>query len=161
MYSFHYDGRIREKIIQYKFEEKSYLYDFFAKCILKNEKICKMIKSYDIIIPIPIHKKRYNIRGYNQSTLIAKKMAEILKIEMMDDCLYKNVNTIEQSKLNKNKRKHNVKNVYSIKNSEKIKDKKIILFDDIYTTGSTANECARILKKAGVKDVVVLTIAKD
>lgn len=161
VYIFRYIGDIRKKIIDYKFNDKSYLCEFFVKCILKNKKVCKKILTYDIIIPVPIHKKRLLQRGYNQSELIGKIISRKLGIQMVSDCLHKNENTIEQSKLNKLDRSKNVKNVYTLQNKEKIKDKNILIFDDIYTTGSTVSECARILKMAGTNKILVLTIAKD
>ena len=158
---FKYEGLIREKIIQYKFQDKSYIYNTFAKIILKNEKVCGLFKKYDIIIPVPIHRKRKLQRGYNQTQLIAKEIAKNIDIKLCDDVLVKSKNTIAQSKLNKNKRKQNIKNAFKVLNLEKIQGKNILLFDDIFTTGSTVNECSKILKKAGAKTVGVLTIAKD
>ena len=75
--------------------------------------------------------------------------------------MFKRVNNKPQSTKNKESRKENVIGVYCIKNEYKIIDKKILLLDDIYTTGSTVNECSRILKTAGAKKVDVITIAKD
>jgi len=161
LYLFKYEGIIREKIIQYKFYEKSYMYKTFAKIILKNEKKCSFFKSYDIIIPVPIHKKRKNKRGYNQSTLIAREISKSLDIICMENILYKKINNTMQSALNEKQRKENVKNVYAIKNIENIKNKNIILFDDIYTTGSTVSECAKLLKQNGANKILVLTLAKD
>lgn len=162
IYLFKYEGKIRKLIIDYKFNDKAYLSNFFTKIIIKNEKICRKIKSYDIIIPVPIHKKRKNERGYNQSELIAKKIAKnINELELVTDCLIKEKNTVAQSTLTKQQRKQNVKQVYKIGNKEKIQNKKIILLDDIYTTGATAEECSKILKQNGAKEILVLTIAKD
>jgi len=161
LYVFKYDGIIREKIIQYKFYKKSYIYKTFVKIILKNEKKYGFLENYDIIIPVPIHKKRKNERGYNQSCLIAKELGYNLCIEYMNNILYKKINNIMQSTLTQKQRIENVKNVYGIKNNKHIKNKKIILFDDIFTTGSTANECAKLLKKNGAKKILVLTLAKD
>ena len=158
---FKYEGLIREKIIQYKFQDKSYIYNTFAKIILKNEKVCGLLKKYDIIIPVPIHKKRKAQRGYNQTQLIASKISKYVGIKLCDDVLIKSKNTIAQSKLNKNKRKQNLKGAFRVLDLEKIQGKNILLFDDIFTTGSTVNECSKILKKAGAKTVGVLTIAKD
>lgn len=161
-YLFKYEGKIRKLIIDYKFNDKAYLSNFFTKIIIKNEKICRKIKSYDIIIPVPIHKKRKNERGYNQSELIAKKITEnINELQLITNSIIKEKNTVAQSTLTKEQRKQNVKQVYKLINKEKIQNKKIILLDDIYTTGSTAEECSRILKQNGAKEILVLTIAKD
>ena len=162
MYLFNYENDIREKIIQYKFKEKPYMYKAFAEIFTKNEKICDFLKSYDIIMPVPIHRKRNNERGYNQSGLIAKEISKQVKeISFENNILYKNKNTNPQSSLNKAQRIENAKNVYEIRNAQIIKNKKIIVFDDIYTTGSTVKECAKILKEAGALRVGILTIAKD
>lgn len=161
LYVFRYEGIIREKIIQYKFYEKSYMYKTFAKIILNHEKKYRFLLNYDIIIPVPIHYKRKCERGYNQSSLIAKEISKELNIECIENVLYKKINNNRQSTLNQKQRIQNVKNVYGIKNIGKIKNKNIILFDDIYTTGSTLNECAKLLKQNGAKKILVLTLAKD
>lgn len=162
LYIFKYEGKIRNLIIDYKFNDKAYLNDFFVKIILKNKKICRKIKNYDIIIPVPIHIKRKRQRGYNQSELITHKIAkEFDKLKLVTDCLIKQKHTAMQSSLTRRQRQQNVKQVYKIINKEKIKEKSIILFDDIYTTGATANECAKVLKENGAKEILVFTIAKD
>ena len=164
MYLFRYEGIIRSKIISYKFDDKPYLYKTFCEIFVKNKKVCEFIKNYDIIISVPMYKKKKNQRGYNQSELIAKEIAKkIENIEYRNDILLKIKNTARQSSLNKEQRKENIKNAYLIKSSNKeyILNKNILIFDDIYTTGSTANECARTLKEAGTKNIAILTIAKD
>ena len=123
--------------------------------------MCGFIKNYDIIIPVPIHKKRYKERGYNQSELLASEIARTLNISIEKHVLTKNVNNTPQSKLSKIERKNNANGVYKIINAQKIKNKKIIIIDDIYTTGSTANECSKVLKQAGASEIAVFTIAKD
>ena len=117
--------------------------------------------SYDIIIPVPIHKKRKHRRGYNQTELVAKEISHQLKIKMGKDVLIKNINTKAQSELSKKERNDNIKGAFKVQNLQKIIGKKILLIDDIYTTGSTANECRKILKLAGAKNIGILTIAKD
>ena len=158
---FKYENINRREIIKYKFKEKSYLYKMFINFIIKNEKICKKIKSYDTIVPVPVSKKRKMERGYNQSYLLAKELSKKLDIKINNKCLYKYKNTIRQSKLSKEERKENAIDVYKIKNKEMLKNKKILLIDDIYTTGSTANECSKILKLANPEKIGVLVIAKD
>jgi len=159
-YMMRYDGKFRDKILLYKFEEEAYLYKTFAKIILNSKKICDILKTYDIIVPVPIHKKRKQRRGYNQSELIAREVAKNI-----DEIKYKNVikktkNNQRQSSLDKQNRLENVKNAYEIANKEIICNKKIILFDDIYTTGATANECSKVLKQNGAKYILVLSLAK-
>ena len=184
LYIFKYEGIIRKLILNYKFNEKSYLYKTFVNFLLKNEKFFKILESYDTIIPVPVSSKRMNERGYNQSELIANEIVkqitetsskhilnwtlstqknniQKIKCECVTDCLIKNKNIIEQSKLNKEQRQKNIQGVYILRNEEKLIDKKILLIDDIYTTGSTANECCKVLQKAKPKKIDVFTIAKD
>mgnify|MGYP001852854135 FL=1 len=158
---FRYENIIRDKIIDYKFNEKAYLYKTFEKMILKTKKTYSFLKKYDIILYVPMFKKHKLIRGYNQSELIARKISDTLGITLEKNNLAKVINTKKQSTLTKSEREKNVKNAFKLKNPEKIKDKKVILFDDIYTTGSTVNECSKILKKAGATEIAILTIAVD
>ena len=161
IYIFRYEGKIRNLIIDYKFNEKAYIYETFVNFILKQEKIFEKMKSYDTIIPVPISKQRKKERGYNQSLLIAKKISNSLNIKLETRCLYKTKNIIAQSKLNKEERNLNIQNAYELKNEQIIKNKQILLVDDIYTTGNTLNECARMLQKAQPKKIDVFVIAKD
>ncbi len=162
IYIFNYDSIIRKTILDYKFNEKSYIYRTFINFLKKNEKICVQIKKYDIIIPVPISLKRKKERGYNQSDLIAKDLALELNIKYIKNALLKIKNNSAQSTLTAEEREKNVKDVYKIKKNmiHKLYEKNILLIDDIFTTGSTVNECSRVLKEAGVYKIGVLTIAK-
>lgn len=162
IYLFDYNGIIRDKILDYKFNDKSYLYKTFSKIIIKNEKICGIIQKYDIIIPVPMNRKKLKLRGYNQVELITKELVNSgVSIKLDTKSLIKQKNTIPQSTLSKIERKSNLIGAYKIDNNKNIIGKNILLFDDIFTTGSTVNECSRILKKNGAKKIGVLAIAKD
>ncbi|MCI8412141.1 MAG: ComF family protein [Clostridia bacterium] len=161
LYIFQYEGIIRKIILKYKFKDKPYLYKTFVNFLLKNEKIFEILQSYDTIIPVPISKKRQKERGYNQSYLIAREIAKRTSLRLENSCLFKVKNIIEQSKLNKEDRLKNIQGVYELQNEEILHNRKIILIDDIYTTGSTVYECCKILKKAKPEKIGVLTIAKD
>lgn len=164
---YEYKNEIRKKIIDYKFNDKSYLYRTFLEMILKNELAVNYIKSFDLIIPVPIHKKRYQKRGYNQSALIARAVGKnIENIEYQCDILRKIINVRAQSSLNKSERLKNIMGAYKLdcrklENVNELKNKRILLFDDVYTTGSTVNECAKVLKEITDKKIGVFTIAKD
>ena len=158
---FKYQGLIRKIILDYKFNEKAYLYRTIISILLKNKKIFEFLKSYDTIIAVPISKQRKKERGYNQSLLIAKEISKISKIPIQNKCLYKIKNNSKQSTLSKDEREKNVQGVYELKNSKLIRNKSILIIDDIYTTGSTIKECYKILKQENIKKIGVLTIAKD
>lgn len=157
-----YKDLIRNSIIKYKFCNNAYIYKTFSKIILNNKKICGFLKNYDIIIPVPMNNKKRRKRGYNQTELIAREIAKNIKaISLEKDILIKENETIPQSKLTKKERKKNVVGVFKIKNNNKVLNKKVLLFDDIYTTGSTVTECSKILKEAGANKIGILTLAKD
>ena len=161
-YLFEYKDLIRKKIIEFKFNDKSYLYKTFSNIILKNKKICKLLNSYDIIIPVPMFEKKKSKRGYNQTELISKEISKRLDITFNNNILFKIKENKTQSLLNYHERKQNVLNVYKINNSEmkNVRNKKIILFDDIYTTGFTVKECIKELEKLNPKKIDVLVLAK-
>lgn len=160
---FRYNDKIRNMIVDYKFNDKSYLYRTFVEIIDHDEKAITFLKNADIIIPIPIHKKRYKSRGYNQCCLIANKICnKIDGIEYRDDILIKVKNINPQSALNKKERKENIRGAFYVNKLQDLKNKKILLIDDVYTTGNTVNECARILKLVtNCEKINVFTIAKD
>ena len=149
-------------LLNYKFNEKAYLYKTFAAIVLANKKICDYIDSFEIIMSVPIHKKRYYKRGYNQSELLAKEITKNFgKINFRKDMLVKIKNNTAQSTLKKEERLSNVEGAYKVREEKTLENKSILLVDDIYTTGNTANECAKMLKLAKVKEIGILTIAKD
>ena len=121
------------------------------------------MEKYDIIIVVPISKERKKERGYNQSQIMIKEFSKIINARIDNYILHKIRNTVPQSSLNKMQREENAKGVYKVRSCDKIKNKRILLFDDIYTTGSTINECARILVQNGIhrEQIGALTIAKD
>ena len=161
MYIFKYTELVRSLILQYKFNDKAYLYRTFCEFIVKNKKVFDFIKSYDIIIPVPIHKVRMRERGYNQSELIAKELAKKLGLKVYTDVLIKIKNNKVQSTLSSKEREINTKNVYKLVKLEKIYNKRVLIFDDIYTTGATTNSCIEEVRKANVKKIGILTLAKD
>lgn len=162
LYIFKYEEIIREKIIKYKFENESFLYRTFLEAVLENKENIKFIQNYELLIPVPIHKKRKKQRGYNQSELIARAISyKLKKIKLDTHILIKNKNIKPQSNLNRREREVNIKGVYSLVESDKIKNKKILILDDIFTTGSTVNECSKVLKCAGAKEIGIITLAKD
>ena len=115
------------------------------------------------VIPVPISHDREKNRGYNQSEIIAKSFcakAPKNTFNMKNNIVFKKVHTIPQAKLNnRNKRLKNIKGAFEIKNKELIKDKIIIIIDDVTTTGGTITEIMNLLKKSGAKKVIGFAVA--
>lgn len=146
-----------------KFQEKPYIYKTIANFLKNMQKSFENLEKYDIIIVVPISTQRKKDRGYNQSELITREISKIIKAPICKNVLLKTKNTVPQSSLNKKQREENAKGVYKVKTVKKLYNKKVLIIDDIYTTGNTVNECARVLIQKGLKktDIGVLTIAKD
>lgn len=116
-------------------------------------------KEY-VIVPVPLHKKRLAKRGFNQSELIAKKVSESLNIPMKNNALKRIKDTTPQTEVaQREKRRDNVKNAFACARPETVKNKNIILVDDVTTTGATLNECAHALKQAGARSVIAFVAA--
>lgn len=111
-----------------------------------------------VLISVPLTKKRLKWRGFNPAEEIGKELSNFLKISLISDCLIKIKETLPQVELSDEKRKENIKGVFSCQNKNRIQGKKILLVDDIYTTGSTLEECARVLRESGVKEVFGIVI---
>ena len=113
-----------------------------------------------VLVPVPLEKKKMKWRGYNQAEEIAKNLSLILKIPLVSDCLIKIKKTKPQIELDFKERKENVRGAFLVKNGNLIKNKKVLLVDDVFTTGSTMLECAKVLKEAGAKEIVGIVIAR-
>ncbi len=154
-----YEGKIKQLLLQFKFKDKPYLNELFTELIIKDNKLKKIIEAYDFIVPVPMYKTNQKLRGYNQTELITKNLENKTKVKNLN-CLEKIKQNKKQSSLSEKERKTNIINVYKLVDND-IKDKAILLFDDIYTTGSTVKECIKELQKGKPKKADVLVISKS
>ena len=116
------------------------------------------LKSFTFI-PVPLHRTRLRYRGFNQSELLAKYISEKLNTQLLLNVLKRNRNTSPQILLDKSHRKNNIQNAFVCPAPGSVKNLNILLIDDITTTGSTLNECAKVLKQAGAQKVWGLVLA--
>lgn len=115
--------------------------------------------KFDLLLPIPLHKAKKRKRGYNQSDYIAKGMAEALQTKWSGDILQRKVNTMTQTKRGRAERFSNTENIYAIQNPESIVGQKVLIVDDVITTGATISQCAHLLYGAGCKEVNIAALA--
>ena len=119
------------------------------------------LSDFIYLIPVPLHPARKRERGFNQSEILCEALARDLNLQFPQNILSRIKNTKDQTKLSIEERKQNVAGAFQVNDKQKIlHDKKIILVDDVITTGATLNECARVLKQAGAKEILGITIAK-
>lgn len=154
---FIYDENSKKMILDFKFYDKTSSAETLAH-MLSGAGRDIWAHSPDLLIPVPLHRSRLIKRRYNQSALLAKYLSKITQIPTDYASLIRQENTIPQAQLSQKQRKQNLKHAFSVKNPQKIKGKSVVLIDDVSTTGSTLSECARALKKAGVKDIYALTL---
>lgn len=114
----------------------------------------------DIILPVPLHISRLRTRGYNQSDLFAKGLSESLQIDWRNDIIKRLKKTETQTKKGKVDRWKNVNEIFEVIDPDAIRDKKVIVVDDVITTGATLNACLEAVVQANVSSVGILTIAR-
>lgn len=159
---FKYEGVIKKALISLKYKFATDICDEIVDiCALKLPSF--YLPHSTILVPIPLHRLRENWRGFNQTEVIGEKLAKKLNIKYIPDLLIKNKNTIPQVGLKVSARHQNLSGVFSVNlkySSQFTVDRSLLLFDDVYTTGSTINEAKRVLLEAGFKNIKSLTIAR-
>jgi ComF family protein len=161
----HFKDPLKEAIHALKYDGVKELAEPLSNLLvqhLKDERLRFVRQMEPLLIPIPLHKSKEIERGFNQSALLSEKLGQKLNLKTEKNFLVKTKKTPAQVKLKGKERRENVKNVFSfVGDKKKIKGKTILLVDDVMTTGSTLNECAKVLKRAGAKKVWGLVLAKD
>ena len=150
-----YCDKSKVLVLSLKYYGNTYMSRYIAQVM--RDKLEFEQLSADYIIPVPLHKKRMRTRGFNQAEKIASYLSEYTNIQLID-CVKRNRNTKRLYALNKFQREKELKNAFEVKDgSEEIIGKRIILIDDIFTTGTTVNEISKKLKIYGVEEIIVLT----
>ena len=124
-----------------------------------SEKINGMdLPNVDLLMPVPLHEKRMRQREFNQSALIGKHVAKHLGVPIIVNSLLRKRDTIPQVGLSAKERRKNIRNAFSVNKTGLIKGKRVMLVDDVFTTGATVRECSKVLKRAGADGVFVITL---
>lgn len=154
-----YDGNIKMLLFKLKFEKKKDVAKVLALLIDKYLKTNKLKLACDYLVPVPISDKRLSERGYNQAFLIAKELSNITGLKV-NNSLIRHKSTEHLHTQTLSERKAVLSEAFSINESVNIRNKNIVILDDIFTTGTTVNECAKILLTSGAKSVSSLTTAR-
>jgi ComF family protein len=155
-----YTGVVKTLIHEFKYNGKDYLSKPLAGLISDFIKEYDLpIEDLDMIIPIPLHKSKAREREFNQAELLAENLGETFHKQVANGLLKRHKQTRTQTTLKEELRFSNVKNSFSLNQPQAVKDKHILLVDDVLTTGATSSEAARILKSAGANLVFVITLA--
>lgn len=155
---FSYDGPIGTAICKFKYEKKPHLAASLAKLFV--EAIAPLPRFADRVMAIPLHPDRLRDREFNPSLLLAKKIADSLSLPCSIDALTRIRDTPPQVGLSKKEREQNIKGAFQVVRSNDVEGQRILLVDDVYTTGSTLREGAKTLMKSGAKEVIVVALAR-
>lgn len=154
---FQYDD-ISASIYRFKYHNQRTYADFYGKAMAMRYGRTIQEFGIEILMPIPVSSKKKITRGYNQAELMAEVLGRELKLPVDSRTLIREKNTIPQKELNYEERRNNLKKAFKILGNV-IKYKKILLVDDIYTTGSTIDACAEVLRQAGAEEVFFISLS--
>lgn len=154
---FPYGSVLQESLFKLKYGKRQEYGDFYGQIAAVYSR--EIIRNWgvEVMIPIPLHRKRMEKRGYNQAELIAEALGRALHIPVDSRLMKRKVNTRPQKELNSRERKQNMKDAFLLKGENRYR--RVLLVDDIYTTGSTIEAAAELLKRHGTEKVFFLTIA--
>jgi len=155
----YYKGPLREAIHRWKYEEKIYLSSLFGKWMERGFSQYWRAPLFDLLVPVPLHAQRLRERGFNPSLLLVRELSHRTGIPYRKRLLEKRERTVPQVHLSGADREKGVKGAFRLVDREGAKGKMILLVDDVYTTGATVNECAKVLVAGGAERVDVFTLA--
>ncbi len=159
-----YQKPLTRKLIQ-KFKYEPFIKELaepLASLIIEHFQLIEKPPSFTdfFLVPVPLGKKRLRWRGFNQAEEIGDNLAQFWGIPLLNNVLVKIKNTLPQVELSDKEREENIKGAFLCQNPETVRGKKILLINDVYTSGATMTECARVLKKAGSKEIIGLAVAR-
>ena len=154
---FAYDERMRRSISMFKYHNRREYAAFYASEMYEQCKSFLELCKPDVLIPVPIHKQKRRKRGFNQAELVAKELGKLLHVPIDCKCLIRTEKTTPQKELTRRQRKENLKKAFQAADQE-ITYERILIIDDIYTTGATIDAVCDILREKNAKNLFFLTI---
>lgn len=158
--SFRAVGVVREVVHRFKYNGEFHLRhpltDWLA-VTLADDRLCA--QPVDCFIPVPLHSRRFREREFNQAEVLARLLARRAGTPMRD-CILRTRYTTTQTRFDRHERIENLRNAFAMRHNADVRDLHVVLIDDVLTTGSTLDECARVLRKAGAASVRAITVAR-
>lgn len=157
-YGFYFEGRLREAVHAFKFNGRK---DVGKQIVgLLSERIRGLSDLFDSIVPMPVTETRLKERGFNQSYIIADEVHKRTHRPVLHSVLRKVKETKDQYTLSKEERKKNVRGAFSVTDARAIIGRRVLLVDDLFTTGHTATEGSQVLSRSGARDVLFFALAR-
>lgn len=155
----YYDDVMKTLIHKFKYARQKFLACLLNDILITNERLKEAIPDIDVIVPVPLHWLKKMLRGFNQSELLSQGIQRHFSKPIAINNLCRIKKTASQTQLSKNQRQINIHNAFFVNHPESFKGKKVLLVDDVLTTGVTASECSKKLKEAGAGAVHLLILA--
>ncbi len=155
-----YESTLLDAIHQFKYRGKVVTGEILGKFMAGTTYHGLDIHDYSLVVPVPLHPKKLRRRGFNQSLILAREIAGFFGLPLDFTTLKRRLDTTPQITLGKEMRRKNVRGAFHVADRGKIEGHRVLLVDDVYTTGSTVGECARMLLKSKAAQVGVLTLAR-
>jgi len=155
-----YEGILKSAIWRFKFKKRAALADPLGVLMVKYINHHLDMNEIDLVVPVPLHEKRMRERGFNQSELLSHVITKYYDVPTVSGVLFRVKETHPQFDLPPDQRRRNVRGAFELKGASLLKNRNILLVDDIYTTGSTVSECTYVLKSGGAHKVHVLTLSR-
>jgi ComF family protein len=153
------DG-VLEAIHRYKYERAMWFETFLAGLLVRQAAPELARDNWDWLVPVPLHVTKQREREFNQAERLAIHLARATGIAVQTRLLKRTTATQTQTLLTRQERLRNVRNAFALRRPTSLRGRRIVLFDDVFTTGATTNACAGVLQKAGATDVCVWTVAR-
>jgi competence protein ComFC len=153
-------GAVLEVIHRYKYNRALWFEPFLADLLVREAAPALTRQKWDWIVPVPLHSAKKRQREFNQAERLATYLSAATKIPMNTTLLKRVAPTMTQTKLSREERAENMRNAFVLRERRTLDNERIVLFDDVFTTGATTNACARVLMKAGAGEVCVWTVAR-
>ncbi|HYG24063.1 MAG TPA: ComF family protein [Verrucomicrobiae bacterium] len=153
-------GPVLECIRRYKYQRALWFEPFLGELLVRQADPELAGGSWDCLVPVPLHATRQREREFNQAERLARRLGAATKLPVRTGLLERVLPTFTQTKLTREQRAENVKGAFIIRKGVRLNRERIVLIDDVFTTGATTSACAGILRKAGAADVCVWTVAR-
>jgi competence protein ComFC len=155
-----FQGVVRRVIHAFKYSHQRYWSQVLSSWLVDEAKSWNLSAEVDVVVPVPLFATRERERGFNQAKLLTEDFVKAVRIPCEPRALVRVRETETQTHLDRAERLENLRNAFQVRNADSIEGKRVLLMDDVLTTGSTANECARVLQEAGATSVLVFTLAR-
>ena len=155
-----YEGVLRECIHLLKYGKKVHLAEPLGELLAELIENDNNLREASLLVPAPLNARRYREREFNQAHLLAQVVSRRFGIPISSRNLRRTRTALPQTQLNRKQREENVRGLFRVRKAKEYRGKTVLVIDDVFTTGSTVNECAKVLSQAGAREVNILTVAR-